>query len=71
MLNADSTGNEKYLNFVIERLIKGAKGFFEQIAKLQIALGMKSKKKTPGAISLLKEHRQAFDVVLAVKIYLS
>ena len=56
---------------VMRNISKGAKGFFEQIAKLQIALGMKSKKKTPGAITLLKEHRQAFDVVLAAKIDLS
>ena len=71
LLNADSIDNEKFLNFVTERLIKGAKGFFEQIVKLPIALGMKSKKETPKAISVLKEHRQAFDVVLVDEIDLS
>ena len=45
LLNAGSIVNEKYLNFVTERLSKEAKNFFEQIAKLQIALGLKSKKK--------------------------
>ena len=28
LLNADSIGNEKYLSFVTERLVKGTKGFF-------------------------------------------
>ena len=59
------------LNFVTERLVKGAKGFFEPIAKLQIALGIKSKKKTPKAISVIKEDRQAFGVILGDEIDLS
>ena len=59
------------LNFVTERLVKGTKGFFEPIAKLQIALGIKSKKKTPKAISVIKEDRQAFGVILGDEIDLS
>ena len=59
------------LNFVTERLVKGTKGFFEPIAKLQIALGIKSKKKTPKAISVIKKDRQAFGVILGDEIDLS
>ena len=44
LLNTHSVSNEKYLNFVTERLVKGTKGFFETTAKLQIALGIKRKK---------------------------
>ena len=49
----------KYLNFVTERLVKGTRGFFEPTANLQIALGIKSKKKTPKAIAVIKEDMQA------------
>ena len=55
MLNADSVGNEKDLNFVTERLMKETKGFFEPIAKSKIALGIESKKKTPKTISVTRE----------------
>ena len=37
--------------FAPERLVKGRKGFFEPIAKLQIAVDIKSKRKTPNDIS--------------------
>ena len=47
---------------------KEQKGFFEQIAKLQIALGIKSKKKTPMRIAVIKEDRQAFGVILVNEI---
>ena len=68
MLNADSIGNEKYLNLVTERLVKETKGFFNQF---RIALGIKSKKNTPKAISIIKEDRQTFGVILGDKIDLS
>ena len=48
--------------------MKRTKGFFEQIAKLQIALGIKSKKKTSITISVKKEDRQAFSVILVNEI---
>ena len=71
LLNADSIGNEKYLSFVTERLAKGTKGFFEPIGNLQIALDIKSKKKTPKAISVIKEDRKAFGVISGDKIDLN
>ena len=71
LLNADRAGNEKYLNFVTKRLVKGTKRFFEPIAKLQIVLGIKSTKKTPKAISVIKEDRQAFGAILGDEIDLS
>ena len=37
--------------FAAERLVKGRKGFFEPIAKLQIAVDIKSKRKTPNDVS--------------------
>ena len=37
--------------FAPERLVKGTKGFFEPIAKLQIAVDINSKRKTPNDIS--------------------
>ena len=71
LLNADSIGNKKYLNFVTGRLVKGTKRFFEAITKLKIALVIKSKKKTTKAISVIKEDRQAFGVILGDEIDLS
>ena len=52
-------------------MVKGTKGFFESIAKLQIALDTESKKKTPKAISVIKEDRQAFGIILGNDIDLS
>ena len=46
-VNADSIGNEKYFNFVTERLVKGTMRFSKPIAKLKIALSIKSKKEIP------------------------
>ena len=68
LLNPDSIGNEKYLSFVTERLVKGIKGFFEPVAKLQIALGIKNKNKTPKTI---KEDSQVFGVILGKDIALN
>ena len=71
LLNPDSIGNEKYLSFVTERLVKGIKGFFEPVAKLQIALGIKNKNKTSKAISVTKEDSHAFGVILGKDIDLN
>ena len=71
LLNADSIGNEKYLNVVTERLVKGTNGFFEQTAKLQIVLGIKSKRKPAKVISVIKEDRQTFGIILGNEIDLS
>ena len=51
--------------------MKRTKEFFEPIAKLQIAFGIKGKKKTSKAISVIKEDRQAFSVILGDEIDLS
>ena len=51
--------------------MKRTKEFFEPIAKLQIAFGIKGKKKTSKAISVIKEDRQAFSVILGNEIDLS
>ena len=71
MLNADSIGIEKHLYFVTKRLMIDTKEFFESVAKLQIALGIKSKKKSHKAISVINEDRQEFGVILGDKIDLS
>ena len=57
LLNADSISNKKHLSFVTERLVKGRKGLFELIAKLLIALGIKSKKNCSKLISVIMEGR--------------
>ena len=70
LLNADSISNKKHLSFVTERLVKGRKGLFELIAKLLIALGIKSKKKLfEGNIS--NNGRQTFIVILGYEVDLS
>ena len=51
--------------------MKGTIGFFEPIVKLQIALPIKSKKKTPEAISVIKDDRQPFGFILGDEIDLS
>ena len=44
VLNADSIGNEKYLNFVTKRLVKGIKGFLNQLQNCKLLFAIKVKK---------------------------
>ena len=70
MLHADAKRNEKYLQFSSERLVNGTKGFFDPIKKLKLKTGIEKRKKTPRAMSLLKEDRQAFGLIIAKAISL-
>ena len=65
MLHADAKGNEKHLQFSSEHLVNGTKGFFDPIKKLKLQTGVEKGKKTPRAMSLLKEDRQAFGLIIA------
>ena len=45
LLNTDSIGNEIYLNFVTERLVKGTKGFLNQLRNSKLLLALKVNRK--------------------------
>ena len=45
LLNADSIGNGKYFSFVTERLVKGTKGFLNQLRNCKLPLALKVKRK--------------------------
>ena len=45
LLNTDSIGNEKYLNFVTERLVKRTKGFLNQLRNCKLLLALKVNRK--------------------------
>ena len=45
LLNADRTGNEKYLNFVTKRLFKGTKRFLNQLRNCKLFLALKVQRK--------------------------
>ncbi len=65
MLHADVTGNEKFTEFANERLVDGTKSFFDPIKKSKLNTGIEKRKKQPRAMSLLKEDRQAFGLIIA------
>ena len=65
MLSASMKGNELHLKFVGERLTSKKKSFFDPIKRNTINDGMGKKKRTPKAVSVLKEDRQAFGLLAA------
>ena len=46
LLNADSIGNEKDLNFVKEKLVKDQRVFFSQLQNFQLLLALKVNRKS-------------------------
>ncbi len=57
MLNAAVIGDTHYKAFVKERLSGQEKGFFEPIKRIKLKTGLVKAKKTPKAISVLREDR--------------
>ena len=64
VLNAPATGNERYKEYVKSRLVDGKESFFSPIKKLKLHTGIQKPKKTPKAVSILKEDRQAFGILV-------
>ena len=65
MINAESIGDIKFLDFVESRLIRGNKDFFVAIPKTKLSTGVIKKKTTPKALTLMKEDRQAFGLIIS------
>ena len=71
MLNAATIGNTLFKTFVNERLQSNVKGFFEPIKKVKLNNGLEKKKKaTSKEVSLVKEDRQAFGIIVAKSVSL-
>ncbi len=64
MFQIPKIGNEKYKAFVQSRLVEGKQSIFLPIKKLKLNTGLKVQKKTCSAVSVLKEDRQAFGVLV-------
>ena len=60
LIKAGKIGDEMYLSFVNERLIKGKANFFDPIKKVNLDTGLKKTKKIRKAVSVIKERRQGF-----------
>ena len=65
ILESKNVGNAQLIKFTDERLVTGAKSFFDLISKNNIDTGMKKKKKETNEVSLLKEDRQAFGLLIS------
>ena len=65
VLNAPSIGNERFKEFMKNRLVDGKESFFSPIKKLKLQTGIEKPKKTPKAVSILKEDRQAFGLLVS------
>ena len=63
--HASEQCNEKCLNSVEKRLVKGVKSVFEPISKSNIKTGNEKKKPRKNITSVLKENKQAFGVTPA------
>ena len=65
LLNAPLLGNDKYLQFIDERLVKETVDFFQPIKKVMLPTGSKKEKKVPKVMTLLKQDRQTFGTMLS------
>ena len=65
LLNAPLLGNDKYLQFIDERLIKGTADFFQPIKKVMLPTGLKKEEKVPKVMTVLKQDRQAYGTMLS------
>ena len=64
MIKADKIGDEMYLSFVNEHLIKGKAYFSDPIKKVNLDIGLKKMKKFRKTVSFMKEDRHTFGVIL-------
>ena len=65
LLNAPLLGNDKYLQFIDERLVKETVDFFQPIKKVMLPTGSKKEKKVLEVMTVLKQDRQAFGTMLS------
>ena len=65
LLDAEQRGNAQYTKFVKERLVEGKQTIFDTITKVKLKTGNEKKKIVPKAVSVLKEDRQAFGLLIA------
>ena len=70
MIDAESVGDEKFMDFVESRLINGSVEFFVAIKKTKLLTGIIKKKSTPKAMAIMKEDRQAFGLIISKAISL-
>ena len=68
LIDATDRGNHRYTEFIEECLVSGNKSIFDPIKKETLLTGMEKKKKVAKALSLLKEDRQAFGLLVAKAI---
>ena len=65
LIEAADIGNKRYAEFIKERLVSGKQSIFDPIKKQKLLTGMEKKKKVAKALSILKEDRQAFGLLVA------
>eukprot|EP00112_Aurelia_sp_Birch-Aquarium-sp1_P023401 Seg6964.2 transcript_id=Seg6964.2/GoldUCD/mRNA.D3Y31 product="hypothetical protein" protein_id=Seg6964.2/GoldUCD/D3Y31 len=70
MLNAPAIGNALFKTFVHERLESNKIGLFDPIKRVKLSNGVEKKKAVPKAVTLLKEDRQAFGLIIAKSVSL-
>lgn len=68
ILGAQEKGNKLYTTFVKERLVDETKGIFDLVPKPKICTGIERKKKTPKAVEILKEDKQAFGLMVSQSV---
>ena len=70
LIEVDIIGDKSHNAFVQERLVQEKKSF-DPINNFQLNTGLQSKKAKPKALSVVKEDRQAFEVMLGTDTDLS
>ena len=70
LLNAPKQGNERYQEFVEDRLVKGKVNIYQPIKRLMLTTGLKKTKKQPKAVSIPKQDRQASGTLLTKSVNL-
>ena len=65
LLGADRTGEQCYNEFVTQRLVTGVKSFFDPIKRNKLRTGLTKEKIQNKQISVLKEDRQAFGILIS------
>ena len=70
MLDAPAIGNALFKKFVHERLESNKTGYFDPIKKVKLNNGVEKKKPIPKAVTLLKEDRQAFGLIIGKSVSL-
>lgn len=68
MLDAPVIGNALFKTFVNQRLESNKRGLFDPIKRVKLSNGVEKEKAIPKAVTLLKEDRQAFGLIIAKSI---